>query len=301
MENIPKSVGEKPLTDEKKPKAREAEAVPETKLEGPVAKQIELAIEKLGKENVFGPKEIEKIFGVRLAEVQGIPFSIEELERAEKLGQMLLLRVDKTAEGKPMSLEAMTKIMAHNKWKDKGKGDLLRTVEDWKNLIGEDLFTQESPRAGWALVGRDVLPESVNKNYIEQTEVIIKTLRDEAFKGMDVPEEYAEAIAEFESQKDRLVKLVVDADWQKAAKELAGLKITQMTRGTFAETIYDFAAYHDVNNKRLLPYKYTWSASLRPDGYLVNLGYFGVYGMSGYRLEPGTRRGDLGVYLSRRS
>jgi len=221
------------------PKAGKAEAVPETKLEGPVAEQIELAIEKLGKENVFGPKEIEKIFGVRLAEVPGIPFSIEELERAEKLGQMLLLRVDKTAEGKPMSLEAMTEIMA-SKWKDKGKGDLLRTAEGWKNWIGEDLFTKESPRAGWALVGRDVLPESTSKNYIEQTEVIIKTLKDEAFKGMDVPEEYTEAIAEFESQKDRLVKLV-DTDWQKAAKEHTEY---------FLEVINEYSRLHAVGHKR---------------------------------------------------
>jgi len=35
-----------------------------------------VAIEKLGKENVFGPKEVKKTFGVRLAEVPGIPFSV---------------------------------------------------------------------------------------------------------------------------------------------------------------------------------------------------------------------------------
>jgi len=280
------------------PEARKAEAIPETKLEGPVAEQIEVAIEKLGKKNVFGPKEIEKIFGVRLAEVPGIPFSVEELERAEKLGQMLLLRVDKTAEGKPMSLEAMTNIMA-KKWKGEGKGNLLQTADGWKNWIGEDRFSKESPRTGWALVSKEVLPESLSKNYLEQTEVIIATLKNEAFKGMEVPEEYAKAIAEFESKKDRLAKLI-DEDWQKAAKELSELKITQMTRQTFSETIYDLAAYHDANGERLLSDKYTWSASLNPDGDLVSLGPFGARGVNGYGWKPDRHYDNLGVSLSRR-
>ncbi|MDP3956352.1 MAG: hypothetical protein Q8Q18_03870, partial [bacterium] len=52
---------------------------------------IEHAAEILGKENVFGPKEVEKTFGVRLTEVPGISFSVEEIERAKNLGQMLVL------------------------------------------------------------------------------------------------------------------------------------------------------------------------------------------------------------------
>lgn len=289
---------EEKTTEKSNPEAKRTEAIPETKLEGPVVEQIEVAIEKLGKENVFGPKEIEKIFGVRLAEVPGIPFSVEELERAEKLGQMLLLRVDKTAEGKPMSLEAMTEVMA-KRWKDEGKGDLLSTADGWKSWIGEDRFTTESPRTGWALVSKDVLPESLSKNYIEQTEVIIATLKSDVFKDMDIPEEYTKAIAEFESKKAKLIELV-NEDWRKAAKELAELKISQMTRQTIPETIYDLAVYYDANNKRLLSDTRTWSTSLNPDGYLVSLGIFGAEGVLGHGWPPDDRLGDLGVSLSRR-
>ncbi|MFH1899298.1 MAG: AAA family ATPase [Patescibacteria group bacterium] len=288
----------KKTAEEVKPEAKKAEIVPETKLEGPVAEQIEVAIEKLGKENVFGPKEIEKIFGVRLAEVPEIPFSVEELERAEKLGQMLLLRVDKTAEGKPMSLEAMAEIMT-KRWKDEEKGDLLNTADSWKSWVGEELFTKESPRTGWALVLKDVLPESLSKNYLEQTEVIITTLKNEAFKDMDVPEEYAKAIAEFEFKKAKLAKLI-KKDWKKATKELSELKITQMTRQTFPETIYDLATYYDANSERLLSDKYAWSASLRPGGSLVSLGRFGASGVDGSGCFLGVRFGFLGVSLSRR-
>ncbi|HBW74127.1 MAG TPA: hypothetical protein DEF59_02600 [Candidatus Magasanikbacteria bacterium] len=289
---------EEKTAEKANPEAKKTEAIPETKLEGPVAEQIEVAIEKLGKENVFGPKEVEKTFGVRLAEVPGIPFSVEELERAEKLGQMLVLRVDKTAEGKPMSLEAMIEIMA-KRWKDKGKGDLLNSTDSWKSWFGEDFFTKESPRKGWALVSKEVLPESLSKNYLEQTEVIIATLKNEAFKGMEVPEEYVKAIAEFESKKDRLAKLI-DEDWEKAAKELSELKITQMTRQTFSETIYDLAVYHDANGERLLSDKLTWSSSLSPGGRLVALGSFGARGVRGNGWGPGRRDGGLGVSLSRR-
>jgi len=272
-------------------------SIPETKLEGPVAEQIEAAIEKLGKENVFGPNEVEKTFGVRLAEVPDIPFSVEELERAEKMGQMLVLRVDKTAEGKPMSLEAMN-VAVMERWQKEGKGALLSTPDGWENFIKES-YKKDVPRSGWALVSREILSESLGKNYIEQTDVIIKTLKDKVFKGMEIPEKYAKAMAEFESQKERLTKLMND-DWQEAVKQLSALEITQMTRQTIQETIYDLAMYYDTNNKHLLTDKYTWSASVSPVGTLVDLGGFGDGGVNGGRWRPVDRDDDVGVSFSRR-
>jgi len=283
--------------EKEKPKEK-AEAIPETRLEGTVAEQIETAVEKLGRENVFGPDEVEKTFGVRLREVPEIPFSVEELERAEKLGQMLVLRVDKTDAGKPMSMEAMNDILV-KKWKKDDKGEILRTADSWKSWIGEDYFKKEVPHSGWALVSKDLLPDSTSKNYAEQTEVIIKALREKAFKDIEIPEEYEEAMREFESNKDRLTRLM-SKNWQEAAKQLSELKITKLTRQTIPETIYDVAMYYDKHNKRLLSGKYTWSASLRPDGRLVRLGDFSPRGVDGSGWMPGGRGGDLGASLSRR-
>ncbi len=274
-------------------------AIPEAKLEGPVAEQIEAAIEKLGKENVFGPKEVEKTFGVRLAEVPGIPFSVEELERAEKMGQMLVLRVDKTDDGKPMSLEAMTGIIV-KRWEKDKKGGLLNTAEGWRDQVtGAEDFAKIAPRSGWALVSKDLLPDSTSKNYVEQTEVIIKALREGAFKDMEMPEEYAEAINEFNEQKERLIKLM-NEDWMEAAKQLSELKINQLTRQSIQETIYDLAMYHDTHNKRLLPNRYTWPNSRSSVGGLVALGDFVARGVNGYWWRPGYRDDDVGVSLSRR-
>lgn len=290
--------------DDKSKKAKDSSkprALPEAKLEEPIAEQIAIAIEKLGKENVLGPAEVYKTFNVLLAtaEVPGIPFSALELEQAKELGQMLVLRVDKTGDGKPMSMEAMNTMLT-KRWKLEKKGALLNTVDGWRDSItGVDDFAKITPRSGWALVSKDLLPDSTSKNYIEQTEVIVMNLKDAAFKDMELPEEYVKAIAEFESQKERLMKLMSE-DLMEAARQLSELKINQLTRQSIQETIYDLAMYYDVHGKRLLPDKYVWSNSRSSAGGLVDLGHFGASGVSGNRWGPDGRNGDVGVSLSRR-
>ena len=258
--------------------------------------EFQEARELLG-EDLIGPEEIEKTWGVRPEDVPEIPFSREELERAKEMGQMLVLRVEKTEDGKPMSLEAMNEILA-KRWEKEKKGGLLSTAQGWKDFIKES-YSKDVPRTGWALISKELLEGSTSKNYIEQTEVIIKALREQAFKDIEMPEEYEEAIREFEANKGRLTKLMSE-NWQQAAKELAELKISQLTRGSIQETIYDLALYYDKNGKRLLPNVYTWSNSLSPDGELVYLGYFVARCVNGFRWTPDYCDGYLGVLLSRR-
>ena len=256
------------------------------------------AKELLG-EDLIGPEEIEKTWGFRPDEIPEVPFSREELERAKEMGQMLVLRVERTGDGKPMSLEAMNAILA-KRWEKEKKGGFLNTAEGWRDRVtGSKDFAEVVPRSGWALVGKDLLPESTSKNYLEQTEIIVRALREKSFKDIEMPEEYEEAIREFEANKARLTKLMSE-NWQQAAKELSELKINQLTRQSIQETIYDLAMYYDVNGKRLLPDRYTWSNSRSTDGSLVNLGNFDSGGVDGYRWGPGLRFGLLGVSLSRR-
>jgi len=260
--------------------------------------EFQEARELLG-EDLIGPEEIEKTWGVRPEEIPDIPFSREELERAKEMGQMLVLRVDRTEDGKPMSMEAMNTILA-KRWEKEKKGGLLNTAEGWRDKVtGSKDFSEVAPRAGWALISKELLKDSTSKNYIEQTDVIIKALREQAFKDIEMPEEYEEAIREFEVNKDRLTKLMGE-NWQQAAKELAELKITQITRQSIQETIYDLALYYDKNGKRLLLNVYTWSNSRSTDGRLVDLGDFGARGVLDFGWTPAYRYGDLGVLLSRR-
>jgi len=270
--------------------------------------EFQEAKELLG-EDLIGPEEIEKTWGVRPEEIPEIPFSREELERAKEMGQMLVLRVEKTEDGKPMSLEAMIDII-QKRWDEEGKGKLLYTSDEyknWKERTGAD-FGQKAPRAGWTLVSKELLPQSTSKNYAQQTELMVAYLKDTVFKDMEIPEEYEEAFQEWEQvkQTDKNIQELLrnpdnpKYDWQQAAKELAELKITQLTRQSIQETIYDLALYYDKNGKRLLPNVYTWSNSRSTDGPLVRLGLFDASGVRGYGWAPDYRHGLLGVLLSRR-
>lgn len=290
--------------------------IPEAQPEQSVAEQIGAAIEQLGKENVLGPREVEHTFGVHLSEVPRIPFSVEDMEVAKKLGQMLVLRVDKTADGKPMSLEAMNALVV-DKWHNAGKSGLLWTLDGWREELSHEYYANESPRFGWALVSKSVLPESVNKNYVEQTVAIIDILTREVFRDREIPEQYIKAIAEFESKKELFVRLMEDrpmegrlvsGDLREAARQLSALAITQLTRRTAPETIYDLALYYDNNGKRLFEGEIeevdkmrTWSSSLDPDDSLVAFGLFGIQGVSGGGLNPNFYHDNLGADFSRRS
>jgi len=274
----------------------EAEALGQSEFE---TVELQEAKEIFG-EDFLGPEEIEKTWGFQPDAVPEIPFSREQLERAKEMGQMLLLRVEQTDDGRPMSLETMVNIV-QGRWDKEKRGGLLYTIDEyknWKSRIGDD-FGQKTPRSGWALVSKGLLPKSRDKNYIEQTEVIIKALREKTFKDIEMPEEYEEAIQEFEANKARLVELM-SGNWRQVAKELSELKITQLTRQSIQEAVYDLAMYYDANDKRLLPNVYTWSLSLSPGGDLVNLGRFDSGGARGGEWEPGDRYGDVGISLSRR-
>ena len=270
--------------------------------------EFQEAKELLG-EDLIGPEEIEKTWGVRPEEIPDIPFSREELERAKEMGQMLLLRVDRTEDGKPMSLEAMINII-QKRWDKEGKGKLLYTdnkYKNWKERTGAD-FSQKSPHTGWAFVSKELLPQSTSKNYAQQTELMVAYLKDNVFKDMEIPEEYEEAFQEWEQAKqtDKNIQELLHNpdnpkyDWQQAAKELAELKITQLARQSIQETIYDLALYCDTNGKRLLPNVYAWSNSRSTGGELVYLGGFDAKGVYGYGWTPDSRNGYLGVLLSRR-
>src|SRR3990167_7593755 len=270
--------------------------------------EFQEAKELLG-EDLIGPEEIEKTWGVRSEEIPDIPFSREVLERAKEMGQMLVLRVEKTEDGKPMSLEAMIDII-QKRWDKEGKGKLLYTdneYKNWEERTGAD-FGQKAPRAGWTLVSKELLPQSTSKNYAQQTELMVAYLKDSVFKDMEIPEEYEEALQEWEQvkQTDKNIQELLrnpdnpKYDWQQVAKELAELKITQLTRQSIQETIYDLALYYDKNGKRLLPNVYTWSNSRSTDGPLVRLGLFDASGVRGYGWAPDYRHGLLGVLLSRR-
>ena len=58
----------------------------------------------MGEKSVLGPEEVEKCFAITLSDIPPIPFSRVELENAKRLGHLLILRIDRAADGEPLSM-----------------------------------------------------------------------------------------------------------------------------------------------------------------------------------------------------
>ncbi len=252
---------------------------------------IESAREILGKD-FLGPEAIKSAFGIELETIPPIPFTKEDLETAKKLNQQLILYVDKAKDGKPLTGEKLFDI-TKNKTSD---GKKLFCDTDWYQK--EEFFTKETPELRWKLVSKEIIPDSTSKNYLEQTETLIQYIKDNVFKGKPLPKEYQSAIAEFESQKSNISKLI-DSDWKLASDMLEKLQITKLTRESPIETIYRLSLNEKTNQERLLDNRYNRTLRRRSDGKFVNVGFFDDDGMGVRGSTPGHRRGILGVSFSR--
>jgi hypothetical protein len=272
------------------------------KIEGTLQEQMDMAKEVMGEE-FFGFQEVKKAFGIEInpEDIPGIPFSIEELEKAKKINQFLVLRVNMASDGKPLTLRKINEIL-------KGKvsdGSKLLYADDGTGKIksdswykDEDFPKTDKPKLAWALVSKEVISNSTSKNYLQQTEGLADYLKNQVFKGEEMPSEYQESIEEFEKEKGKIEKLM-SSDWQKAAEKLSSLKINQLTRQNPAEVLYDIAIYFQNKGERILEKIYTWTASRGSDGELVVVGSFASVGVGVGRGRPGGSDGGLGVAFSR--
>ncbi|MCD6149359.1 hypothetical protein J7J13_01060 [bacterium] len=209
----------------------------EKKIEGTAQEQTDMAKEVMGEE-FFGFQEVEKAFGIRISpeDVPEIPFSREELERAKELSQFLVLRSDKAPDGKPLTLQKINEILKGKVsdgskllYSDDGKGEI--KSDAWYK--SEDFIKDETPRLSWALVSKEVIPNSTGKNYLQQTEEMLNYLKNQVFSARggsalggkgEIPVIYQEAIDEFEKEKGEIEKLMF-SDWKEAAEKLSNLKI----------------------------------------------------------------------------
>jgi len=265
-------------------------------LSGELSEQIKNAKEILGNEDVLGPKEVEKAFGLKLKEedIPKIPFGKAELERAKELGQFLILRANKAKDGTVLSMKKMQELLSSELEKEK-LGKIFYNT-DWYEK--EDFFADDAPRLAWVLSNKEIIPDSNSKNYLQQTENIVDYLKEKAFKGGAMPKDYQEATKEFAEKKSKIEELMGD-DWQQASKMLSELKITRLTRQSPVEFMYDILAYFKNNKQRLYENMYAWTARRDSDGGLVLVGDFASVGVDVSRWRPDYSSGNLGVAFSR--
>ncbi len=256
-----------------------------------------LIAEHIMQKDFLGPEAIETSFGFK-PETKDIPpmlFSRAELERAKELGQFLVLRIDKIPDGHPLTMKAMNEL---KEGKAKDGGNILYKLDRYKD---EQFYAADTPSLGWALISKEVIPNSTGKKYLEQTEEIAKYLETRVFKDRVMPEEYQEAINEFKQVKDG-IKIISGTNytWELAAQKLEQLKINQLFRQTPSEVLYDILLKKEKTGEYLLSHIYTWTSRRASDGRLVFVGNFGVDGAIVNRDTPGNYNGYLGVAFSRR-
>ena len=120
-------------------------------------------------DDFYGPEEIRVAFGIELTpdEIPPQPFSKEELEYFKSEGYFLTLRVDHDAEGKPLTIQRL-KALYEIDPKDPSKRIFYQ--QDWyeKSENSDPFFTSQTPQVQWALVKKEILPDSTSKNYQTQ-------------------------------------------------------------------------------------------------------------------------------------
>ena len=225
-------------------------------LEGSIEEQIPRAKEIMGNREVMGPAEVKKAFGIEIAESElpPIPFNEQELKKAKELDQFLVLRVNKAPDGQPLTISKMQEILSDD-FSKKGAGKVLSDTYGWRET--QTFYTDETPDLGWALTSKQVIAVSTGKNYIEQSFMIADYLEDQVFNGVEMPDEYKEAIKELKDKEEELTEIIKTGDSSEHRSEISKLKLNKLTRQSSAEALYDILIYFQNNDERLLEDEYT--------------------------------------------
>ena len=239
--------------------------------------------------DLLGPEEVIRTFGASpsINQVPPIPFTEEELDRAKALGQCLELH-------EPISMLEMNRVLGNKL----GDGALLYNTGRYEK---EPFYaTNKSATWHWRLTTKTVIPDSTGVDYLNQSLVLARYLKTQVYAGQDLPELYAQAIAELEARKQKLAKLM-NKDWQKAALELSNLAINQRCRETPSQVLQSIAMCQAVNGDYLLSNTWTWTNTRTADGRLVLVGDAAPHGVHGDRDDSRLSDGILGVRFSRRA
>ncbi|MDO8507937.1 MAG: hypothetical protein Q7S53_05245 [bacterium] len=186
-------------------------------------------------ENFFGPLEIERTFGRKLdrSEIPEIPFSREDLEGAKELRQFLILRTDKDADGKPLTIKKM----------DEQFGLMEEFGSDaWARK--ESFFNTKTPRTGWALTGRGGFKAG---SYLGATEKAELWLKKYVFPNESkMPDEYRQALDEWTRKKKDIFSGTASGSGikkRRATWDLMSLSLNKLTKHTPVELFYDSMVY----------------------------------------------------------
>lgn len=205
-------------------------------LRGEFSSAFDEAKEIMG-EDFLGPEAIKETFGIKVEtkDVPEIPFSKKELERAKELEQFLVLRVDKRTAGDDLTIRRMA-------------GSFNGNVIVRGELRFDPVVAKSTPETGWALVTKNLVPLSKNRDYLEQVGALAQYLDAQVFKGKANPGVYQQALNEF-LQEYIEIQREVAAESKKVFRKISDLKITKLLMPSAPEAVYDMLMYCKNNNK----------------------------------------------------
>ena len=240
-------------------------------LEAKLPCSLSFAETLLGSENVIGPGKIAQCFGVRLEKAPPIPFSRMDLLRAQELGLMLVLQIDTDADGNPLTISRMKTIRNNTTL----AGFPLLHEFGKQHYFSNDFYIKEVPLPGWKLVSWDILPETTQKNYIDQTQVIVDYYRETFFAGRVIPPLYQAAIDEFSYKKKTIEMMMVSGrliNRDIGRQETQRLEVTHRMREKAVDIVYRLAFGMQKGDVVPLHLTRSWSSSIDADGMFVCVG-----------------------------
>ncbi|OHA41015.1 MAG: hypothetical protein A3G59_00740 [Candidatus Taylorbacteria bacterium RIFCSPLOWO2_12_FULL_47_20] len=248
------------------------------------------------KDRVLGAEDVRQVFGVKMDEPP-IPIPEALLERLGNEGR-LILYTNRWNNRKPMTPLSMVERF-ENKKQDSTKILCGFDPDGWKRR--ENFFIKETPSLKWRLVMDKPLPNSTNKNYLQQTLRLGDYLKKLYGKKNPMPPVIAAMVKEakeLETDISPAVESWDDTLWKPAAEKLSLLPLNRHFRESLPELIYRLVLLDRARGVQLLQHMYSWTNSRSSGGVLVLGGRFDAVGAVVDRLGPWFANSDTGLFLS---
>lgn len=250
----------------------------------------------MGPGHYFGPESLMDAFGIALRPGSiPLPPPKPVLECHKRMGHTLRLRWNLTQDGLSMTMENMIRL-CERKFEEKGFGKLIKNEG---LLRGRGFYNAQAPKAGWVFTTDAILPNSDNRNYLRQTEMIVSYLK-RLYAGVLPLPEFEEMMKEWNDNQLRIDRLLRGPSPQKATPELAMLSVTKL-RHSLPEAIFDFIQTLCATGgaKRFLEREHTWTSQDDATGRFLIFGETGnASGSSIQGLSSTEEVTNVGVTLS---
>ncbi len=258
-----------------------------------------------------GADAANKLYGTNLTPdiVAQIPFKFTEAEaqNALGLGTPISLHVKEFGQGKDARPATMLNLNDHV-----AGTALYEVTSSWYK--DEDFAKKIADNFEWRQTTADVVPGTLGEDFLVRTDLTIKYLREEFFKGLPLPAHYEQAIQEWNAERPNIEPLVKNwseahkteklpngkpaPNWYIAAKMLEKLQIVQLLRPTPTSIL------QDITNAKaagipMLQDTYTDTSVLDSNGCVVIVGSADSSGAGVRSYYPHSRAGLLGSSLSR--